>query len=57
MGDVFVERMVKKKFESTDALVVAGVVIGVTVVTFLGFFVGLLIIGMPMITQIGRAHV
>ena len=50
MGDVFVDRMVKKTFESTDALVVAGVVIGVTVVTFLGFFVGLLIIGMPMIT-------
>ncbi len=50
MNDVFVERMVKKKFESVDALVVAGVVAGIFVLTFIGFVVGVLIVPFPMLT-------
>ena len=31
MGDVFMERMVKKKFESTDALVLLGIIVAMVV--------------------------
>lgn len=50
MNDVFVERMVKKKFETTDLLVVLGVVAGILVATLVGFVIGVLIIPFPMIT-------
>lgn len=50
MNDVFVERMVKKKFETTDLLVVAGVVVGIIVLSFIGFFVGVGILMFPMLT-------
>ena len=50
MNDVFVERMVKKKFETTDLLVVLGVILGILVATLAGFVVGMLIIPFPMIT-------
>ena len=36
MGDVFIERMVKKKFESTDMLVTAGIFLAVLVVALIG---------------------
>ena len=50
MNDVFVERMVKKKFETVDALVVVGVIIGIFVATLVGFVVGVLIVPFPMLT-------
>ena len=50
MGDVFMERMVKKKFESTDALVLLGIIVAMGVVVFIGFIVGFVLMPMPMIT-------
>ena len=50
MGDVFMERMVKKKFESTDALVLLGIIVAMVVVVFIGFIVGFVLMPMPMIT-------
>ena len=50
MGDVFIERMIKKKFESTDMLILVGIIVAMVVLVFVGFVVGMLIIGMPMIT-------
>ena len=50
MGDVFMERMVKKKFESTDALVLLGIIVAMVVVVFIGFKVGFVLMPMPMIT-------
>lgn len=55
MNDVFVERMVKKKFETTDLLVVLGVILGILVATLAGFVVGMLIIPFPMITLLVSA--
>lgn len=43
MGDVFLERMVKRKFESKDALMTVGIIIGVLVVAVVGFYVGMMI--------------
>lgn len=50
MGDVFVERMVKKKFETTDLLVIIGVIAGIIVLTLVGFVVGVIIVPFPMIS-------
>ena len=50
MGDVFIERMIKKKFESTDMLILVGIILAMVVLVFVGFVVGMLIVGMPMIT-------
>lgn len=50
MGDVFIERMVKKKFESKDMMILAAVIVGIILVSFIGFFVGMVIIGFPMLT-------
>ena len=36
MGDVFMERMVKRKMEGVDYLIVAGIVVGVLVVAMVG---------------------
>mgnify|MGYP000102089339 FL=1 len=44
------ERMVKKKFESTDALVLLGIIVAMVVVVFIGFIVGFVLMPMPMIT-------
>ena len=52
MGDVFIERMVKKKFETKDILVVFGVVAAIFVLTVAGFFVGFLVLGLPMIAML-----
>lgn len=50
MGDVFIERMVKKKFEGKDALILVGIVVAIMVVSFIGFVVGFLIIQFPTLT-------
>lgn len=50
MGDVFIERMIKKKFESTDMLVLVGVVLGIIVAVLIGFVVGFLLVPFPMLT-------
>ena len=50
MGDVFIERMVKKKFESTDMLVTAGIFLAVLVVALIGFVVGFMIVPIPMLS-------
>lgn len=55
MNDVFVERMVKKKFEGIDALIVAGIVVGIILLTFIGFVVGVLIVPFPMLTLLVAA--
>lgn len=50
MGDVFIERMVKKKFESTDILLTVGIVVAMLVLVFAGFVVGFLMVGFPMLS-------
>ena len=50
MGDVFMERMVKRKMEGVDYLIVAGIVVGVLVVAMVGMVVGTLILGFPMLS-------
>lgn len=50
MNDVFVERMVKKKFETLDLLVVVGVIAGIVLLSLVGFVVGFLVMAFPMIT-------
>lgn len=50
MNDVFIERMVKKKFEGKDALILAAVVVGIVLLSFIGFVVGFLIIQFPTLT-------
>ena len=50
MGDVFMERMVKRKMEGVDYLIVAGVIVGVLVVAMVGMVVGTLILGFPMLS-------
>ena len=52
MGDVFIERMIKKKFETTDMLILAGIVVAMIVVVFIGFVVGFLIFPFPMLTML-----
>ncbi len=50
MGDVFIERMVKKKMESIDILIIAGIVLGILLLTpillLLSMQFGLLTFGM-----------
>lgn len=55
MNDVFIERMVKKKFEGADILIVLAAVAGVVIVSLIGFVVGMLMIAMPMITLLAVA--
>ena len=50
MGDVFIERMVKKKFESMDLLVMVGIVVAMIIAVFIGFVVGMVMLPIPMIT-------
>ncbi|WP_322174018.1 DUF6106 family protein [Acutalibacter caecimuris] len=47
--------MVKKRFESTDLLVVIGVVLGIILLSAVGFVVGMMIIPFPMITLLVAA--
>ena len=50
MNDVFVERMVKKKFDGIDALIMAAVILGIIVLSFIGFIVGFFILQFPMLS-------
>ena len=50
MGDVFIERMIKKKFEPVDMLILVGILVGMIVAVFVGFVVGFLMVGFPMLT-------
>ena len=50
MGDVFIERMVKKKFDSMDLLVMVGIVVAMIIAVFIGFVVGMVMLPIPMIT-------
>lgn len=50
MNDVFVERMVKKKFETMDLLILIGILLGVVILSVVGFFVGFFLIPYPMIS-------
>lgn len=50
MGDVFLERMVKKKMETADYLIILGIIAGTVALVFLGFVVGFLVLGIPMLT-------
>lgn len=47
MGDVFIERMVKKKFEGKDALVLVGIVVGIALCILIALYVGLVLIRFP----------
>ena len=47
MGDVFIERMVKKKFESMDLLVMVGIVVAMIIAVFIGFVVGMVTAAHP----------
>lgn len=50
MGDVFIERMVKKKFETKDILLTLGIIAATLLAVFLGFVLGFLVLGFPMLT-------
>lgn len=50
MGDVFIERMVKKKMESTDILILIGILAGMVILFIVGFVVGFLMLGIPTLT-------
>lgn len=55
MNDVFVERMVKKKFETTDLLIVVGVIAGIIVLSLAGFLVGVGLLMFPMLALLVMA--
>ena len=50
MNDVFVERMIKKKFDGKDALIMAAVILGIILLSFIGFIVGFFILQFPMLS-------
>lgn len=50
MNDIFLERMIKKRFETKDLLIAIGIVAGILMLSLVGFVVGFIIIPMPMIT-------
>ena len=50
MNDVFLERMVKKKLEAVDFLIIAAVLAGILAATALGIFLGFLVLAFPMIS-------
>lgn len=49
MNDVFVERMVKKKTETLDILIILGVIVGIILVSMIAFVIGFLVIAFPML--------
>lgn len=55
MSDVFIERMVKKKMEGVDALILAGIVIGIGVLSYVGFVLGFFVIGIPVVALLVTA--
>ena len=44
--------MIKKKFESTDMLILVGIILGIIVAVLIGFVVGFLIVPFPMLTML-----
>lgn len=50
MNDVFIERMVKKKFEGTDILILVGIAAGILVLSFVGFVLGFMVLAFPMLS-------
>lgn len=49
MGDVFIERMIKKKFDSKDIMATIGILFAVVVVLLVGFIVGFVVTGVPTV--------
>ena len=52
MNDVFLERLIKKKLEPVDFLLIVLIVLGAVALSWLGFVVGFFIIGFPMLTVV-----
>ncbi len=52
MNDVFLERMVKKKLEPVDILLMILIVAGALLLSWLGFIVGFFLLGFPMLTVV-----
>ncbi len=50
MGDVFLERLVKKRTETSDILLYVGILLGIVVVSGIGFVLGFLVFGVPTLT-------
>ncbi len=50
MGDVFLERMVKKKSEGMDYLIFAVILAAIVLVSGVGFVVGFLLVGFPTLS-------
>lgn len=50
MGDTFVERMVKKKNDGVDALIIAAILLAVVAVSAVGFVLGFFVLAYPMLT-------
>ena len=50
MGDTFVEKMIKKKNDGLDALVIVAILLGIVLVSGVSFVVGFLIVPFPMLT-------
>ncbi len=55
MNDVFIERMVKKKFEGTDILILVGIAAGILVLSFAGFVLGFMVLAFPMLSLLVMA--
>lgn len=55
MNDVFIERMVKKKFEGTDILILVGIAAGILVLSFAGFVLGFMVLAFPMLSLLVTA--
>lgn len=55
MNDVFIERMIRKKFEGMDLLITVGALVGVVLLGALGFFLGFFVLGFPMLTVLVAA--
>ena len=56
MGDIYIEHMIKKKFEAKDALFCVGLVVAGLAVMYLGLYLGMLI-GFPMLSLLITAGV
>lgn len=55
MGDVFIERMVKKKFESKDILILIGILAAIVILFMVGFVLGFLVLGIPALSLLVAA--
>lgn len=55
MNDVFIERMVKKKFEGTDILILVGIAAGILILSFAGFVLGFMVLAFPMLSLLVMA--